>query len=334
MFFTKEQLIFSVHNALSADFDEKGYLHFHRFTPAAVVNYGLDGDGVTFPIRCKAASNVTLEFLTDSSVFGFDYDLYQGTSQNFYGIDVLVDGVLVKSQIKEGYKSTALLCPLPGSGLHRVTVFLPWSMEIVIKSAYVEDGSVLLPAPAKKMKILAIGDSITQGYIARHPAYTWVGKVTRALDAEVLNQGIGGYQFFENSLLEPIPYDPDLILLAYGTNDYSAIATAEEYEKQVRGYMKRLIAMFPNVPVLQLLPIYRNDLSCQFKEQSRKYTLEDAKNIIRAVAADYPTVTVGEIVMPQDGDFFAPDWVHPNDLGFQIFGEQVLELIRKNGIRA
>ena len=153
--------------------------------------------------------------------------------------------------------------------------------------------------------------------------------MTRALDAEVLNQGVGGYCFYEKSLTEPIPYAPDLILLAYGTNDYSGVETTAAYEARLRGYMKRLAELFPGVPVLQLLPIWRNDLSFHYKEKARDYTLEDARNIIRRVAAEYPNITVADVNMPQDQDFFAPDWVHPNDLGFQIFGERVIEQIRE-----
>lgn len=324
---TGNQLFSIVHNALSVEADEKGHLHFRRFTEAAEKNYGIDGE--TFPSRCRASSNVTLDFLTDSEWFGFDYELFAATSQLFSGFDVFVDGTMVMSQFRDGLKSQALTCALPGGNLHRVTVFLPWSVETVIKTVSVADGAKVLPVPEKRTRILAIGDSITQGYIARHPAYTWVGKVTRALDAEVLNQGVGGYCFYENSLTEPIPYAPNLILLAYGTNDYSGVETAAAYEARLRGYMKRLAELFPGVPVLQLLPIWRNDLSFHYKEKARDYTLEDARNIIRRVAAEYPNITVADVNMPQDQDFFAPDWVHPNDLGFQIFGERVIEQIRE-----
>ena len=327
MYLNHEQIIPFVHNALGTQIDDQNRLRFLRFTPEQTADYGLDGDH--FPIRCRASANVTLDFITDAEWFGFEYDLLPGSSQPFYSFDLFVDGVLTDSRMSDGFSSSGVLFELP-IGTHRVTLFFPWSAEVMLKNMAVSDGAKTAAVPPKKLHILAIGDSITQGYIAKHPGYTWVGKLTRELDAEVLNLGVGGYGFLINSLNHPIPWKPDLIILAYGTNDYGRESCKESFHRCASGYVARLIEVFPSVPILMAMPVYRHDSKHLFREKSKDYTLEEARQILREIASFYPQITVLEDThYPHAPDFFAPDFLHPNDLGFQIHGEKILQTIKE-----
>ena len=322
-----EQIVPLVHNVRKTEIDDRNRLRFIRFTPGQTADYGSDGEG--FPVRCRASANVTLDFVSDAEWFGFEYDVRAGSSQSFYGFDLFVDGVLEDSALIEDFASSAILFNLP-KGTHRVTLFFPWSAEVMLKSMSVSENAFIKPAPAKKLRILTIGDSITQGYTAQHPGFCWVGKMTRELDAEVLNLGVGGYGFLPNSLKEPIDWKTDLVILSYGSNDFNREADRERFSKRVSAYMPRLVEMFPETPILQLLPIVRYDLKHLYREKSKGYTLEDAGRIIRDVAGSYPQVTVMEdIGYPHHLDFFAPDHIHPNDLGFQLYGEAVIRTVKK-----
>ncbi len=327
MYLPMEKVIPFVHNALKTELDEEGRLRFRRFTPQQVEDYGLDGE--TFPVRCRASANVTLDLVTDADWVGFEYDLQPGSSQMYYSIDLFVDEVLYATHRADDLKSSGLLFELP-EGEHRVTIFLPWSAEIMVRNLAVSDHAVLKQCPPKRLRILAIGDSITQGYMARHPGLTWVGKVTRDLDAEVLNWGIGGYGFYLNSLNHTPEWNPELILLAYGTNDYALAQTKEEYHQRASGYISRLAAQFPSVPVLMTLPIYRHDAKSIFRERSRDYTFRDVVSMLEEIAGRYPQITVmRDTHYPHTPDFFAPDYLHPNDAGFLIHGERIAREIEQ-----
>ena len=324
-----EEILPLVHNVLKTELDEESRLRFRRFTPEQVEDYFADGPD--FAVRCRASANVTLDFITDSDRIEMAYDLLVGSSRKTYDIDLYVDGTLLDTKHEEGFEPGAAAFSLP-EGSHRVTLFLPWSAELMLRSFALSDGASVAPAPPKSMRILAIGDSITQGYKARHPGCSWVGKVTRDLDAEVFDLGVGGYRFMTNSLKHPTAWQVDLILLAYGTNDYSKYEEKQTVADGAEAYMARLTELYPETPILMMLPIYRNDPSYQEKSARRPYDLEDVRQILRGIAKRYPQVTVLESdFYPHHADFFAPDFLHPNDLGFAIQGEKIVRAIRELG---
>ena len=321
-----EQIIPLVHNVLKTEIDDRNRLRFIRFTAKQIADY--ESDGKWYPTRCRASANVTLEFLSDAEWFGFEYDVQSGSSQSFYGFDLFVDGVLEDSALIEGFASSAIVFNLP-KGTHRITLFFPWSAEVMLKSMSFSENSFIKPVPAKKLRILTIGDSITQGYIAKHPGFCWVGKMTRELDAEVLNLGVGGCGFLPNTLKEPIDWKTDFIILSYGSNDFSRETDQDSFSRHVSAYMSKLVKEFPDTPILQIPPIVRYDPAHLYREKSKGYNLEDACQIIRDIAASYPQVTVMEnISYPHVLDFFAADQMHPNDLGFQLYGEAVIQAVK------
>lgn len=326
MYLSRQQMQDTVHNVLDTRFDENGLMCFSRFTEEQIADYGLDGEA--FPVRCIASANVTLEFVTDSDWLGIEFEAGRGSSQPFYTLDLLVDGTLYDYRRKEDFGRIGVLFDLP-EGTHTVCVFLPWSASLKVVSMAVQDNAVIRAVPEKKRRIITLGDSITQGYIAVHPSNTWVGKMTRDLNAEVLNLGVGGYGFYTNSLNHPITWPADLVIEAYGTNDYSRDNTKATYRLCAQQYFSRLESLFPDTPILVILPLYRNEEKNRFRERTRDYTLEDARQLLRDIAAGYSNMHIMETAyFPHPLDFFAPDWLHPNDQGFLVHGERVVKEVR------
>ena len=327
MFLMHEQIIPLVHNALKIEEDEQQRLRFRRFTEEQIADYASDGE--TFPVRCRASANITLDLITDADWIGFEYDVAPGSSQSFYSFDLFVDGTLWDTRLTEDLKSSGTIFELP-HGSHRITLFLPWSAEIILKNLAVTDGSNVTPVSKRSCQIMTIGDSITQGYIAHHPGCTWVGKLTRELDAEVLNLGIGGYGFYMNSLKHPHEWDPALIILAYGTNDYALESTKADYFCRAAEYIDRLVSVYMNVPILLSLPIYRHDEKHVYREKSRSYTLKDACGVLRGIAKRYQQISVmDDSHYPHTPDFYAPDYLHPNDAGFLVHGTHVVNTVKQ-----
>lgn len=323
-----------IHNVLYADLDERGFVTAHRFTDKQIERYAVDSsaDGVDYTLRCRATSNVTIEFTTDSSFVALFFEWHEAVGISYVDIDCMVDGKLFHHFFDEKLTHKFFAFEMP-EGTHDVCIFLPWNTLTPLKEMIIEEGAFIKPVAKKPLRILSFGDSITQGYVGRHPAMTYVGRMTSKLNAEVLNQAIGGYYFVGASLDSALSsWNPDLITVAYGTNDFSVKASAQAFEDGMRGFMERLTEIFPDVPVLGIMPIYRNDIAFNGRKLMRDYTHERSLDIIREVYAEYKNVTLMEDTFyPHCSDFFYTDFLHPNDIGGLIYGDAVAEKIREMG---
>ena len=318
-----------VHGALYTAITEQGEIRFARFTEEQKENYARKEE--KFVLRCNSSSSIILDFYSDTNHFSFEAELITATSQSCGAFDLLVDNVLIDSVPVKVDTCRTISLNLP-AGEHRITVYLPWNTATVLRHFEIDEGASLIPIE-KGLRILSIGDSITQGYTAAHPAMTYVNCMARRLNAEVLNQGVGGYQFFEESLNGAPDWQPDLITLAYGTNDFAHIRTAKEYETQVRTYMQKLTATYPDTPILAITPIYRGDKPVSTIIKGKDYTFFDAMEILHGVFAEFQQVKVldGLSFFPHHADFFVSDFLHPNDLGFSLYAQAVSDEILKMG---
>lgn len=321
------QLSKMIHNVLSCSFDEKGSLHFHRFTEAQREIYALESED--WVKKTLSSASATLDFITDSDFITLKFDLYPGSSQKWGSVDLYVDGVFCDTRYADDLSIKLAGFPLP-EGQHRVTVYFPWSAQTVVNEVHISDGASVLPVE-KKCRLLCFGDSITQGYMAKYTSLSYVNQVTRALDAEVVNQGIGGYYFHEATLDESIlAYQPDIITVAYGTNDYSRYETAGEYAQASGKYIKKLAGLFPNTKIVGILPVYRNDQNHQVRKLYRSYSLDAARQILREHYAALPNgYVIEETGIPHIPQAYAPDFLHPNEFGFCLMAQGVIRKLQE-----
>ena len=316
-----------IHNTLSYSFDEKGGVHFHRFTKQQRQTYGAQSPD--WEMKCCASASVTLDLITNSDSIALKFDLYPGSSRRWASIDLYVDGVFYASRYAEDLSVKLAGFSLP-EGQHRVTVYFPWSAQTALNEVHLSDGASLLPVE-KKRKLLFFGDSITQGYVSRFSSLSYVNQTARVLDAEVVNQGVGGYYFnaatIDDSLLF---WKPDLITVAYGTNDYSRYESGDAYAEHTGRYLRKLAGLFPETPILGILPIYRNDLNHQARKVYRTYSLDDAR---AALSAQYEACPNGYVLaqtgIPHIPQAYGPDFLHPNDFGFSIMAQGVSRKIQE-----
>ena len=316
-----------IHNVLSYSFDEKGSLHFHRFSEKQRETYALESQD--WAMKTLSSASATFDFITDSGYITLKFDLYPGSSQKWGSIDLYVDGVFYGCRHAEDLSIKLAGFELP-EGEHRVTVYFPWSAQTVVNEVHLSDGASVI-AVEKKRKLLCFGDSITQGYTSKFTSLSYVNQVTRALDAEVVNQGIGGYYFNEATIdASVLSYQPDLITVAYGTNDYSRYETADEYAEQTGKYIKKLAELFPNTKIVGILPIYRNCQNYQVRKLYRSYSLEDARRILRGHYESLPNgYVVEETGIPHIPQAYAPDFLHPNEFGFSIMAQGIIRKLQE-----
>lgn len=74
--------------------------------------------------------------------------------------------------------------------------------------------------------------------------------------ADSVSQAIGGDQFFSEQIDPEIPFDPDVITVAYGTNDW-AIQKDEKCIANAEKYFARLREIYPDKHIIYFQPIYR-----------------------------------------------------------------------------
>ena len=316
----------SIHNVLSYSFDENGSVHFHRFSQEQRKIYALESQD--WLIKTQSSASVTLDFVTDSRFFTLKFDLFPGSSQKWGSIDLYVDGVFYDNRYAGDLSIKLAGFALP-EGQHRVTVYFPWSAQTVLHEVHLSDGASVIPVE-KKCKLLCFGDSITQGYLSQFSSMSYVNQTARALDMEVVNQGIGGYYFNEATLDESIlTYTPDIITVAYGTNDYSKYETAEEYAAHSGAYIRKLAKLFPKAKLVGILPIYRNDENHRVRKLYRSYSLDDVRAILRSQYLGVGGCVVEQTGIPHIPQAYAPDYLHPNEFGFSIMAQGVTQKLRE-----
>ena len=305
-----------------ADVTEKdGLYHFSRFTPEQRASYFESSD---FTQKTFASSSIQMEFVTDAKSFSMDVIASKGSSREFYYFDIMLNGALVRCEGAESYLDQPefhLELPLDGTK-NRVCIYFPCLVEIRLKRAAFEGASVIEPV-SKKYRMTCFGDSITQGYDTIHPSLAYPNQLADALDAEVFNKGIGGDLFNPALAACPEPQRPDLITVAYGTNDWSRCTKAQLTDNAER-FFQNLAKNYPGVPVFAILPIWRRDSNLT----TAAGTFEEVREIIRKICEKYPSVQIvdGMTLVPHLDECFMSDGLHPNDFGFQFFGRNLIAL--------
>lgn len=177
--------------------------------------------------------------------------------------------------------------------------------------------------PRKKAaKVLWLGDSITQGYGPLRSSQTYVCVANRILNYDIINQGIGGYVYDKKSLLKMEGYKPEKLIVALGTNQYGC-----ETMKDIEEYYPRLFELYgKDIPTLVITPLWRGD------NMDGVPTLVKFCDKLKEILAKYPNIKVvdGFKLVPHLPEYFL-DNLHPNVLGTEVYGRNLVEKIREVG---
>lgn len=288
-----------------------GNIYFERFTSeqanafaAMLPNFRPDAVSTT---GCR------LDFHTDSR-----HVLVQSALPGDY--EVLVDGL----QAALITKPSRIELELP-EGDTRVTVLLPDHNYGALRIVYLDQDAYLRPHTYDR-KFLFLGDSITQGHASSRPSMTFANRISQYFNAQVVNWGVGGSHFDEKTLA-PIDYDPDVIFIGYGTNDFVRLPNLSELEKHCDDYMDKVNALFPGKQVFCITPIWRADNKtvrpCGIFSDVRQLIAE------RAQAHGYEVID-GYTLVPHMTDYYSDEYLHPNDIGFSYYAENLIKRLTGN----
>lgn len=283
-------------------------------------------DRQDFGMKSLASAGVRLEFETDAESVSLEGFLMPGSSRRFAFFDIFVNGLMVQHEGSENFiekPEFSFTIPLNGT-INKVVIYFPNLSAAILNKLEFHGETKILPIE-KKRKILCFGDSITQGYDAKFSSLSYPNQLADALNADMLNKAIGGETFQPGLLEEPDPFLPDLITVAYGTNDWSKLEK-EELTENSRGFAELLVKHYPGVPVFGFLPIWRAD----HDRITGCGTFEEARRIVRQAYEAHPQIKVidGLPFVPHVQECFSDQYLHPNDVGFQYMGKSIVDAIK------
>lgn len=271
-----------------------------------------------------ASSGIKMEFVTGEPEISFGYAF--GTVWNFGSpptFDLYENGVL--RQITEGTADSAVHCitykrrsPEPSE----ITVYLPVDAETHISDIRI--GSYT-PVPPKEKKMLLLGDSISQGLMVRYSSLCYAAMIERYYHLDLLNQSVGGDIYDEAALDESLPFDPDTVLVALGTNDIYFLGDYDAIAANIGAYYKKISGIYPGKKVSVITPPYQ--LGIEGNRPLFDLLGRVTGKIVSEAAVYNFDVIDGFDLVPHDPAFFA-DQAHPNDLGFSQYAFNLISRLK------
>lgn len=319
----------SITKGASRIISSNGKINFLRFTEEQEAFYATVS--ANFLSKTFDTAGVRLEFITDSTSLSMKIDVIDhGSSRTFFNHDICVNGELRYSLGADLADSSEGHMALEGSyalgiGRKKVCIYFPWSVRSELISLDLDNGASVEPVTHAR-KILMFGDSITHGYDTLNPSLSYSSRLTDALDAEGCNKGIGGDVFRPELATLAEDYQPDIVTVAYGTNDWSN-HSKELFDLSCESFYKNLSELYPNAKIFALSPIWRGNYDVKKTVGEFSYL---AKKIGK-VADSLPNVTMIDCIdfIPHKTEMFSPDVLHPNSDGFGYYAEGLVREINK-----
>ena len=307
MILTKKELAALVQGAISIEYDDAGYLIPHRLTEKQREFYkSLEKP---YAYACSTP-NVRLAFQTNATDFSIDYRITCGKKCNF---DLFVDGAMCWHYYENVANNTTgtFTFTLP-EGTHDVVLYLPYLARASLANLTLPDGATVTPLPWRPTMLL-LGDSITQGALCEYPSNTYANLLPDMLGVCSLNQGVAGEIHRPDMIDSEIGFVPEIITVAYGTNDFAKCKSTEEVRENATEYYRRVRATFPKAKIFCILPIWRGDHEPPRAAGSFLLVKQIVRTAAEAVGA---TVIDAFNFVPHLPEFFYDQRLHPNDLGF------------------
>lgn len=309
---TLEQIRSITTGSLRTEQKEDG-IHFFKCTEKQIDAWYKQSDFLGN--GAKTTTGVRLDFHTTSKRLSF-----RASQGNKY--ELHVDGLLRRQFLMDAEPDRTathtLSDPLGATQKSvRVTLHLPSHEVGVLDWLEVDDGATVIPHKYD-CKMLFIGDSITQGWQSEFDTNSYAYRVSRHFNADSVIQGIGG-SYYCTDTFDALPFDPDTVILAYGTNDFGHYKTAEEMRRQVADYLSLIAKRYASKRIFVISPIWRGAQEAPMGSFAlcRSIVAEEAERQgLRCID--------GLSLVPPLPEAFTPDLLHPNDLGFAAYAENLI----------
>jgi Lysophospholipase L1 and related esterases len=300
-------------NCIRVDKTQDGLTPF-RFTAVQLKEYAWKED---LKIRSYCPSGVCMDFETDAASITFEYSI-QGMSREWAYFDIYVNNIFVEAigtdSISQKNGEFYYEIPRGRQKLNRITIYLPHLVELSVKNIRLPEGAAVKAIKPCARNLLCLGDSITQGMEAYHPSVMYPLLLSRFLGMNLLNQGVGGGVYNAAYLDGDLPYNPDIITVAYGTNDWNMCSSLAEFNRNCSEYIAKLFQIYPDKKIYVITPFWRKDMG----EIKKSGSFSELCETVKCICHGYPQIDVidGMEIMPHLSELFGDKFLHPNDHGF------------------
>ncbi len=283
-------------------------LHFYKMQKCQVEAFYALSDILGF--RAKTTTGIRLDFETDSEFLAFD--VKSGTR-----FEYLIDGVY-QGTVKIGDDKRAKIeIPAPC----RVTLVFP-SHEIgVIDNVELSDGASAVRHAFDK-KVLFIGDSITQGWNSGIDTLSYAYRTSFALNYDSIIQGVGG-AYFHASTFADSGFDPEVVTVAYGTNDVNHFKTKDEMVEQLRLYLGMVKETYKQSKIYAISPIWVSGGS----EEKRMGNLWECYQLIADEIVKCGIEHIRGLDLVSHERLYFADDLHPNKDGFGEYARNLVAIL-------
>ena len=316
--------IFSGYTEIDRNMDG---IAFSRMTSRQRILYGTSRG-------CAYQSGVWFDAYTNSRTIKIDYivqenDYASGWPTQF---DVFIDNVkqeniTITTKKLKSY-SFAYTSPQTKKPHYRLTIMFPSGVDMAITDIKL-DGDSIVKSVNKPIKLLALGDSITQGAQCQSAASVYANQVALKYNMQLLNHSVSGTSFSFNKVVagDYKGFVPDYVMLAWGTNSYAGGVGDKDkvlsnLDIEVPKNVDAIKTAFPNVKIIAITPVWRSD------EAGNNFSLQDVINKLNAIYAKYPEITVlsGYNYVPHDNSYYNSGnlKIHPNTAGHIEYGTNLI----------
>ncbi|MBO5702517.1 MAG: SGNH/GDSL hydrolase family protein [Clostridia bacterium] len=278
-------------------------IHFYKMQKCQIDAFYALSEILGF--RAETTTGIRLDFETDSKFLAFE--IKSGTR-----FEYLIDGVY-QGTVKDSRIDLAEPC--------RVTLCFP-SHEIgIIDNVELSDGASATRHKFDR-KILFIGDSITQGWNSGIDTLSYAYRTSFALNCDSIIQGVGGAYYHESTFADS-GFEPNTIIVAYGTNDVNHFKTKDEMIEQLRLYLGKVKETYKQSKIYAISPIWVSGGN----EEKRMGNLWECYDLI---AEEIEKIGIEHIrgldLVSHEKCLFADD-LHPNKDGFEEYAKNLVKVI-------
>lgn len=201
---------------------------------------------------------------------------------------------------------------------HRITIMLPCHGIGVLTSVEIDDGASLIPHQYD-YKFMFWGDSLTQGWNSEQDSLSYANRVARHFNAEVVNLAVGGTVFNADVVCDEHPFDPEYVILAYGTNDWNK-TTFSELEANCKNFLDNVTKVYKGKTIIGITPIWRWDVD----EIKMAGSFNDVVSLLKKEYLERGIKVVEGIDLVPHQMHYYSDAVHLNAKGFGLYAKNLI----------
>jgi lysophospholipase L1-like esterase len=250
----------------------------------------------------KTAAGVRIELATDARELELDVVMtlvvVAGEALRPAAFDLVVDGQLVETvetsegiraevavpslavTLRPGRQATLRFERLPGDMRARTEVWLPHTAAIELRGWRVSDGATARAAPARPLRWLHHGSSISHCVEAPTPTAAWPVQVALRAGWDLQNLGFAANCHLDQHVARALRDEPaDLITLKAGINIVGGDTMRERtFTSALHGFLDTVRDGHPTTPLVVVTPIL-----CPFAEDAPGPAVKDPDGRFRAL---------------------------------------------------